>query len=343
MLNQKIDGKTILVSGGCGSIGSVLVKKLLEDYSPKQVRVLDNNEAGLFEAMRQYADNKKIRFLLGDVRDKERVTWAMKNVDVVFHAAALKHVALNEYSPFESVKTNVLGTQNMLEAALANNIDIFVNISTDKAANPTSTMGASKLLAERLTVGANYFKGSSQTIFTSVRFGNVLNSSGSVLPIWLDQIKKSEPLTITDKNMVRYFMTIEQAVGLIFKAASMAQGREIFILKMPALKITDLAEVLLEKSGRTKTEIKFIGKRPGEKLYEKIVTRTEAQQVLELKDMYVLPTAIDYPNVSENVVKNSFDYFKQLGGKPVPAEGVMPKTLMSKPEIKKLLSRIKIQ
>ena len=342
-MTNKIDGQTILVSGGCGSIGSVLVKKLLEDYSPKQVRVLDNNEAGLFEAMRQYADNKKIRFLLGDVRDKERVTWAMKNVDVVFHATALKHVALNEYSPFESVKTNVLGTQNMLEAALANNIDIFVNISTDKAANPTSTMGASKLLAERLTVGANYFKGSSQTIFTSVRFGNVLNSSGSVLPIWLDQIKKSEPLTITDKNMVRYFMTIEQAVGLIFKAASMAQGGEIFILKMPALKITDLAEVLLEKSGRAKTEIKFIGKRPGEKLYEKIVTRTEAQQVLELKDMYVLPTAIDYPNVSENVVKNSFDYFKQLGGKPVPAEGVMPKTLMSKPEIKKLLSRIKIQ
>jgi len=138
--------------------------------------------------MRQYGDNKQVRFLLGDVRDKDRVAWAMKNVEIVFHAAALKHVALNEYSPFESVKTNVLGTQNMLEAALNNQVKTFVNISTDKAANPTSTMGASKLLAERLTIGANYFKGSSPTIFTSVRFSNVLNSSGSVLPIWLNQL-----------------------------------------------------------------------------------------------------------------------------------------------------------
>jgi len=341
-MTNKIDGKIILVSGGCGSIGSVLVEKLLENHSPKQVRVLDNNETGLFEAMRQYGDNKKVRFLLGDVRDKDRVAWAMKNVDVVFHAAALKHVALNEYSPFESVKTNVLGTQNMLEAALNNQVKTFVNISTDKAANPTSTMGASKLLAERLTVGANYFKGSSQTVFTSVRFGNVLNSSGSVLPIWLDQIKKGAPLTITDKNMIRYFMTIEQAVGLIFQAAEIAQGGEIFILKMPALKITDLAEVLSEKFGRLKTGLKFTGKRPGEKLYEKIVTRTEAQQALELKDMYVLPIAIDYPNVSEDVVKNSFDYFKQLGGKPVPEEGVQPEKLMTKAEIKNLLEKVQL-
>ncbi len=341
-MTNKIDGKIILVSGGCGSIGSVLVEKLLKDHSPKQVRVLDNNETGLFEAMRQYGDNKKVRFLLGDVRDKDRVAWAMKNAEVVFHAAALKHVALNEYSPFESVKTNVLGTQNMLEAALNNQVKTFVNISTDKAANPTSTMGASKLLAERLTVGANYFKGSGQTVFTSVRFGNVLNSSGSVLPIWLDQLKKSQPLTITDKNMIRYFMTIEQAVDLIFKAAIMAQGGEIFILKMPALKIIDLAEVLLEKFGQPKTELKFIGKRPGEKLYEKIVTRTEAQQALELKDMYVLPTAIDYPNVSEDVVKNSFEYFKHLGGKPVPEEGVQPEKLMTKAEIKNLLEKVQL-
>lgn len=343
MTNNKIDGKTILVSGGCGSIGSALVEKLIKDHSPKQVRVLDNNEAGLFQSMRQYSGKKQARFLLGDIRDKDRVVWAMKNVDVVFHAAALKHVELNEYSPFESVKTNVLGTQNMLEAALNNQVKTFVNISTDKAANPTSTMGASKLLAERLTVGANYFKGSSPTIFTSVRFGNVLNSSGSVLPIWLDQLKKGESLTITDKNMVRYFMTIGQAVELIFKAVEMAQGGEIFILKMPALKITDLAEVLLEKFGRPKTKVKFIGKRPGEKLYEKIVTRTEAQLALELKDMYVLPTAIDYPNISDDIVRKSFEYFKNLGGKPVSEEGIQPEKLMAKEEIKNLLSNIELQ
>lgn len=342
-MSNNIDNKVILVSGGCGSIGSVLVKKLIQDFNPKQVRVLDNNEAGLFQAMRQQADNKKVRFLLGDVRDKDRIKWAMKNVDIVFHTAALKHVALNEYSPFESVKTNVLGTQNMLEAALENEIKTFVNISTDKAANPTSTMGASKLLAERLTVGADYFKGSNQTVFTSVRFGNVLNSSGSVLPIFMDQIQKNEPLTVTDKNMIRYFMTIEQAVELIFKAANLAKGGEIFILKMPALRIIDLAEVLLDLFKLPKTAIKFIGKRPGEKMYEKIVTRTEAQQALELKYMYVLPTAIEYPNQSEDIVKKSFNYFKELGGQAVPEEGVMPKQLMTKAEIKKLLAQIKIQ
>lgn len=343
MSHPKIDNKTILVSGGCGSIGAVLVKKLIEEFSPKQVRVLDNNEAGLFNSMRKYAENKKIRFLLGDVRDKERITWAMKNVDTVFHAAALKHVALNEYSPFESVKTNVLGTQNMLESALTNDVETFINISTDKAANPTSTMGASKLLAERLTVGADYFKGKGETIFASVRFGNVLNSSGSVLPIWLDEIKKNQSLTVTDKNMVRYFMTTEQAVDLIFKAAAMAQGGEIFILKMPALKVIDLAEVILEKFGRQKTALKFIGKRPGEKLYEKIVTRTEAQQALELKDMYVLPMAIDFPNIGEDVVRKSFEYFKKLGGRAVPEEGVQPEKLMTKEEIEKLLAKIKLQ
>lgn len=340
MDNHKIDNQTILVSGGCGSIGSVLVKKLLSDFNPKQVRILDNNEMGLFDSIRKYQGNKKVRFLLGDVRDKDRVNWAMQNVDIVFHAAALKHVALNEYNPFESVKTNVLGTQNILEAALNHQVKILINVSTDKAANPTSTMGASKLLAERLTVGANYFKGNSPTIFTSVRFGNVLNSSGSVLPIFLDQIKKGEPLTITDKEMVRYFMTIEQAVELIFKAVMLTIGGEIFILKMPALKIVDLAECLLENFNLPETKIKFIGKRPGEKLYEKIVTRTEAGQALELKEMYVLPCVIDYPNISEDVVKKSFDYFKKLGGKTVPAEGIFPKVLMNKTEIKKLLAEV---
>src|SRR3990167_1334073 len=211
-MTNKIDGQTILVSGGCGSIGSVLVKELLEKHSPKQVRVLDNNEAGLFQAIRKYSENKQVRFLLGDVRDKDRVSWAMRNVDVVFHAAALKHVALNEYSPFESVKTNVVGTQNLIEAALSNNIETFINISTDKAANPTSTMGASKLLAEMLTSGADYFKGGGRTVFASVRFGNVLNSSGSVIPIFLDQIKNGGPVTITDKRMNRNFMSIKEAV-----------------------------------------------------------------------------------------------------------------------------------
>ena len=340
-MNKKtINGKVVLVTGGTGSIGSVLVEKLIKDYAPKKVRILDHSEIGLFEATRKYQNNTKVRFLLGDVRDKDRMMIALKGVDVVFHAAALKHVALNEYSPFESVKTNVIGTKNVLEAALANKIETFINISTDKAANPTSTMGASKLLAERLTVGANYFKGKAKTVFSSVRFGNVLNSSGSVVPIFMDQIKKGKPVTVTDKRMVRYFMTIEGAVSLILKAAKVAQGGEVFILKMPALKIVDLAEVLIEKYGNKKIEIKEIGKRPGEKIYEKIVTSTEAEQALELKNMYVLPLSIDYPSAAKDVVKKSYEYYRKMGGKPVPNEGVKPDKLLNKIEIRKLVETI---
>lgn len=339
MKNKKINNKIVLVSGGVGSIGSTLVETIIKNFSPKQVRIFDNNEAQLFEASRIYQNEGKMRFMLGDVRDKERVAWAFKGVDTVFHAAALKHVALNEYSPFESVKTNVIGTQNMLEAALENNIETFINVSTDKAANPTSTMGASKLLAERLTVGADYFRGTGRTVFASVRFGNVLNSSGSVLPIFLDQIKKGKALTVTDKRMIRYFMTIEEAVSLIIKASEIALGGEVFILKMPALKIVDLAECLMEKMNK-KAVIKVVGKRPGEKLFEKIVTRTEAEQALELKDMYVLPLSIDYPGTSNDVVGKSFEYYKSLGGKPVPEEGVKPEGLLTKTEIKKLLEKV---
>ena len=341
MEHKKINNKTVLVTGGTGSIGSVLVETIINKYSPKQVRIFDNNEASLFEATRKYQAKPQMRFMLGDVRDKDRVAWALKGVDTVFHAAALKHVALNEYSPFESVKTNVIGTQNLIEAALDQNIGTFVNISTDKAANPTSTMGASKLLAERLTVGADYFRGKGKTVFASVRFGNVLNSSGSVIPIFLEQINNKESVTVTDNRMVRYFMSISQAVELILKASELAVGGEVFILKMPALKIKDLAEILIESLNK-KIKVKEIGKRPGEKLFEKIVTRTEAEQALELKDMYVLPLSIDYPGKSDDVVKNSYQYYQKMGGKPVPSEGVKPSKLLSKSEIVKLLKKDQI-
>jgi len=340
MKSSKIDNQVILVSGGLGSIGSHLVKKLLTDYQPKQLRIFDNNEAEMFKVTQQQFNNKKIRFLIGDVRDKNRVFWALRGVNTVFHCAALKHVNLNEYSPFESVKTNVIGTQNMLEAALENEVETFVNISTDKAANPTSTMGASKLLAERLTSGAEYYKGKLKTIFTSIRFGNVLNSSGSVLPIFMEQIKNGGPLTITDKRMVRYFMTIDEAVRLILRAATKAQGGEVFILKMPALKIIDLAEVLIEKYADRKIEIKEIGKKPGEKLFEKIVTKTEAEQALELKNMYVLPLIVNSPNMANRMATKSFRYFHNMGGKIVPTEGIKPKKLMTKIQIRKLLKQV---
>lgn len=341
MTHKKITGKTVFVTGGVGSIGSELVRRLL-DYSPRQIRIFDNNELGLFEAMAVYQNEPRVRFLLGDVRDRERVNWALRDVDTVFHTAALKHVALNEYSPFESVKTNVIGTQNLLQAALNTQVTTFINISTDKAANPTSTMGASKLLAERLTVGAAYYQGKSKTVFASVRFGNVLNSSGSVIPIFLQQIKTGGPVTITDKHMVRYFMTIPDAVGLILKAADIARGGEIFILKMPSLKIIDLANVIIRVLAKKAVKIKLIGKRPGEKLYEKIVTRTEASQALELPDMYVLPLTIDYPTTAEDVVEKSYEYYQKLGGRPVPEEGIQPTQFLNQNQIKQLLIKAQI-
>ena len=284
--------KKILVTGGVGSIGSQLVRNLLK-FDPASIRVFDNNETGLFE-IEQDLHSPTIRILVGDVRDKNRVDLAMDGIDIVFHASALKHVPLCEYNPFEAVKTNVLGTQNVLEAALKNQVEKVINISTDKAVNPTNVMGATKLLAERLAITANYYKGKKRTIFSSVRFGNVLNSRGSVIPLFKNQIREGKCVTITDREMNRFFMDIPSAVNLILTAGRISRGGEIFILKMPALKIIDLAEVMIEhyapKFGFRPEDIplKIIGKRNGEKLYEDLMTEEESDRVYENDEMFVI-------------------------------------------------------
>ena len=284
--------KKILVTGGVGSIGSQLVKKLLT-FNPEIVRILDNNETGLFD-LEQELSSEKIRILIGDIRDKDRLIVAMDGVDIVFHAAALKHVPLCEFNPFDAVKTNVLGTQNILEAALINNVEKVINISTDKAVNPTNVMGATKLLAERLTISASYYKGNKKTLFSNVRFGNVLNSRGSVIPLFRKQIFDGGPVTLTDKEMTRFFMDIPSAVTLIIKAGELAKGREVFILKMPALKIIDLAEVMIQDlsiscgQNPKKIEIQFVGLRCGEKLCEELMTEAEAMRAVESEDMYII-------------------------------------------------------
>lgn len=292
-------GKKILVTGGSGSIGSQLVRKLIA-LDPAIVRVLDNNETGLFD-LEQDLHSNKIRTLVGDVRDRDRLNVAMDEIDFVFHTSALKHVPLCEYNPFDAVKTNVLGTQNVLEAALNQNVQKVINISTDKAVNPTNVMGATKLLAERLTISANYYRGNKRTIFSSVRFGNVLNSRGSVIPLFLKQIREGGPVTITDKKMTRFFMDIPTAVDLIITANRISRGSEIFILKMPAIKILDLAEVMIEyyapKFGFSPEDIKIknIGKRNGEKLYEELVTEEDAERAYECKNMIIiLPQTLWY-------------------------------------------------
>ena len=292
-------GKRILVTGGVGSIGSHLVRKLLT-LEPSTIRILDNNETGLFD-LEQELRSDKLRILIGDIRDKDRLIMAMDGIDIVFHTSALKHVPLCEFNPFDAVKTNVLGTQNVLEAALIKGVEKVINVSTDKAVNPTNVMGATKLLSERLTISANYYKGDKRTIFSSVRFGNVLNSRGSVIPLFKKQISNGGPVTVTDKKMTRFFMELESSVDLIIAAGRLAQGREVFILKMPSLRIIDLAQVMIRDCSPSPDRkpgdipIQYIGSRTGEKLFEELMTESEAYRAIENDTMYIiLPESLPF-------------------------------------------------
>ena len=286
------EGKTILITGGVGSIGSELVRKVME-YDPSIVRIFDNNETGLFN-LEEKLQSEKIRLFVGDVKDKGRLRRAIEDVDIVFHAAALKHVPLCEYNPFEAVKTNVIGTQNLIDVAIDEEVENLITISTDKAVNPVNVMGATKLLAERLTISANFYKGKRKTAFSCVKFGNVLDSRGSVIPLFKRQIQSGGPVTVTDPDMTRFVMSIPKAVKLVLDAAEMSQGAEIFIFKMPVLRIIDLAETMIKKLapvyGYTpdEIEIKIIGRRPGEKNYEELMTNEEAMRVYETDEMFVI-------------------------------------------------------
>lgn len=309
--------KKILVTGGTGSIGQGILREILK-YEPTVVRILDVDETKQFELQQEYEDYENIRFLLGDIRDKERLSRAIEDIDIVFHTAALKHVLACEYNPFEAVKTNVIGTQNLIDVCIDEEVEKVIFTSSDKAVNPTNVMGATKLLAERLITSANYYKGARKTIFSSVRFGNVLGSRGSVIPLFKTQIAKGGPVTITDKEMTRFIMSMRDAINLLFKATEIAQGGEIFVFKMEAIKITDLAEVMIEelaqKYGYTLDEIKIeiIGNKPGEKLYEELMTEDEARRALESEDMFIILPEMkelshinksSYPSVSEAEVK----------------------------------------
>jgi FlaA1/EpsC-like NDP-sugar epimerase len=253
--------------------------------------------------MQELEGRKNVRFLIGDIRDRERLDLAMEDIDLVYHAAALKHVPLCEYNPFEAIKTNVLGTQNVIKAAFRNDVEKVINISTDKAVNPANTMGATKLLAEKLMIDANEGKGRKRTVFSSVRFGNVLFSRGSVIPLFEEQIRTKKSITITHEKMTRFVMSLSNTIDLVFRATVMAKGGEIFILKMPVVKLGDLAEVVIEtyaeKYGFRKQEIekKTIGLRPGEKMFEDLMTEKEAEMAFETEDMLIIPPQLVIPNI----------------------------------------------
>lgn len=304
--------KTILVTGGAGSIGSLIVTRLLL-YHPSSIRVFDNNESGIFSLL-QRLNSRHLRPLVGDVRDEKRLLTAMRDVDIVIHAAALKHVPLSEYNPLEAVQTNILGTQNVISSAINANVRRVVNISTDKAVNPVNVMGATKLVAERLIATAHLSQGrNTNTIFCSVRFGNVISSNGSVIPVFQEQIKNGGPVTITSKDMTRFFMTLSDAVGFILKAGVEMEGREIFIPKMPAVKIIDLARVLIEESAArhgldpNNIEIQITGIRPGEKIYESLITSEEATTIDEDDHKFVLRYPVSPTAAAGKIDRRGYD------------------------------------
>lgn len=285
-------GKRILVTGGTGSIGKEIVKQVLK-YDPEVVRIFSRDESKQFYLQQELEEYKNIRYLVGDIRDKERLVYASKDIDIIFHAAALKHVPSCEYNPFEAVKTNVVGVQNVIEAAISNKVQKVVAISTDKVVNPMNTMGATKLLSERLVTAAEMYKGSAPTTFSCVRFGNVMGSRGSVIPLFKYQITEKKPITLTHRDMTRFMMSIPQAAKLVLNAAELSKGGEIYVLKMPVLNIRNLAEVLvedyLEKNPHsTVNEITEIGIRPGEKLYEELMTVEESERAYENDRMYAI-------------------------------------------------------
>ncbi len=289
MTKELLKGKTVIVTGGTGSIGSEIVRQLLETEAA-QIRIYSRDEHKQHELQHELPADDRIRFLIGDVRDKDRMDFAFQNVDICFHTAALKHVPFCEYNPFEAIKTNILGTQNVIDLAIKHDLEKVIAISTDKAVNPTSVLGTSKLMMEKLVTAAYFITGGKRTRFASVRFGNVLSSRGSVLPIWLRQIKNDQPITITDKRATRFFMEIPEAVDLVFSAMEIMQGGEIFVLKMKRkFKIVDFAKDILKKHAPgKKVAIKFIGLRPGEKLHEELLTKDESMNALEMKGMFVI-------------------------------------------------------
>jgi len=341
-LNELFQNKKILVTGGTGSIGSEIVIKLLK-YNPSVIRIFSNDENATFHMQSKLGEHKNLRYLLGDVRDKERLKIAMEGIDYVYHAAALKHVPLCEYNPFEALKTNILGTQNVIDAALESSVKKVINISTDKAVNPTNTMGATKLLAEKLIRDANFYRGHKETIFASVRFGNVLYSRGSVIPTMEEMIKNGKPVTITNPSMTRFFMSIPETIELIFKATLLAKGGEIFILKMPIIQIGDLFDVIIEETSKElgidigKIEKKIIGQRPGEKIYEELLTDSEALHALESEDMFIVLPDVDIPGLKDETLEK-YNSSKITKRKSYSSADSSP---LAKEEIRKLLREAK--
>ncbi len=292
--------KRVLITGVCGTVGRELLRQLV-DSGVGAVVGLDNNESQLFLLGEEHRGREEVRFFLGDLRDRDELTRKMRDIDVVFHAAALKHVPLCEQSPRDAVQTNILGTQNVIDAAAANGVQRVLFTSSDKAVNPTSVMGTSKLMGERLMTAANAHRGRGGPIYASTRFGNVLGSSGSVVPLFREQIAKGGSVTLTDPGMTRFVMTLRQAVTLVKETVFLARGGEVFVTKMPAIRVADLARVMVDVLAPTygfaadRVVIETIGPRAGEKRFEELMNEEEIRRTAELADYFVILPALAPP------------------------------------------------
>ncbi|MDP3883028.1 MAG: polysaccharide biosynthesis protein [Candidatus Staskawiczbacteria bacterium] len=324
-----LNDKTILITGGAGSVGTALVREILK-HNIDTIRVFDISENEISRLRNNFAGEKRLRFLIGDVRDLNRLKLAMEGVDIVIHLAAMKHVYACEYNPFEAIKTNINGLQNVIDCAKDENVEKVIFTSTDKAARPLSVMGMTKLMGEKLVSLANYYKGNRRTIFASVRFGNVVGSNGSVIPLYKKQIINGEPIRINNQEMTRFVITMDEAVELILRAVELAKGGETFVWKMNTLKITDLADSMIAKYANGKAiKMNLAEKEEGEKIHEEIMSAEEILRAAELDNLYII-----FPMIDCMSVMNKYQDLKQVVN-PVIASNMGEH--MSKDEISKLI------
>lgn len=320
----KIQDKKILITGVCGTIGSELLCLLSDSnrFPNCEIIGIDNNESQIFFQELEYKNNPAVKLALADIRDRDACKRHMRGVDIVLHAAALKHVIICEKSPMEAIQTNINALNNLIMVAQEIGVQRFIFTSSDKAVNPTNVMGTSKLMGERLVTAANYDQPDQRTIFASTRFGNVLGSSGSVVQIFKQQILQAGPVTLTDKEMTRFIMTKREAAELVIESCICAQGGEVFVTKMPVVKIIDLAKTMIEELCKHDPELKHgidlieIGSKPGEKMYEELMSEEETNRAIELAKFFAILPAVkvldddknyEHHDIVSNVVKNAYN------------------------------------
>ena len=323
------ENKTILITGGTGSWGKELTTQLLEK-KPKEIRIYSRNEL-LQVSMERAFRNSSLNFFIGDIRDRDRVFEACEGVDYIFHLAALKHVPVCEEQPYEAIKTNIDGTKNLIDAAIFRGVRKVIDVSTDKAVDPLNLYGMTKAIGERLIIHANR---KNTTRFVCIRGGNVMGTNGSVIPYFIEQIKTDNRITITDKGMTRYFLTLKQAIKLLFKACEASYGGETFVMQMPACRMIDLAEVIVKRFGNDETKIAEIGKRVGEKTHEVLISRYESSNTFIFDENYY----VVFPMIQIDGLKEFYESTQRL----VPVdfeEYASNQRIMNPQEIENLLNQ----